>query len=172
MAVQQAPYQLLEREGSFEIRHYEPLILAVSPETDLGGSSGFGRLFNFISGQNRDRKKITMTAPVLNDLDQPQMTIAFVMPAEYQAGTVPQPENPSVRIREVPARKVAAIVFKGTATPEAIARQRAALINWLEQRHLETIGPIELARYNPPFIPGIFKRNELWVELKVPMTIS
>jgi len=166
MAVQQAPYQLLERDGSFEVRSYERLILAVSPESDLSGSSGFGRLFNFISGQNRDRKKIAMTAPVLNDLDQAQMTIAFVMPDEYRAGTVPQPEDPSVRIREVPARRVAAVVFKGNPAPRMIARQRAALIEWLERRHLETIGPIELARYNPPFIPGVFKRNELWVELK------
>jgi hypothetical protein len=166
MAVQQAPYQLLERDGSFEIRFYEPLILAVSPETDLGGASGFGRLFNFISGQNRDRKKIAMTAPVLNDFDQPQMTIAFVMPHDYQTGTVPQPEDPSVRIRELPARRVAAVVFKGNATARVIAHQRAELLDWLERRHLETIGPIELARYNPPFIPGIFKRNELWVELK------
>ena len=166
MAVQQAPYQLLERDGMFEIRYYEPLILAISPETDLSGSSGFGRLFNFISGDNRDRRKIAMTAPVLNDLGQQQLTIAFVMPHDYQAGTVPQPKDPAVRIREVPARKVAAVVFKGNATPRAIARQRAALLAWLEQRRLETIGPIELARYNPPFIPGIFKRNELWVELK------
>ena len=117
MAVQQAPYQLLERDRTFEIRSYEPLMLAISPETDLSGSSGFGRLFNFISGNNRDRRKIAMTAPVLNDLDQQQLTIAFVMPHEYQAGTVPQPEDPAVRIREVPARKVAAIVFKGNATP-------------------------------------------------------
>jgi hypothetical protein len=35
MAVQQAPYQLLEQDGMFEIRYYEPLILAISPETDL-----------------------------------------------------------------------------------------------------------------------------------------
>lgn len=94
------------------------------------------------------------------------MTIAFVMPHDYQTGTVPQPEDPSVRIRELPARRVAAVVFKGNATARVIAHQRAALLDWLERRHLETIGPIELARYNPPFIPGIFKRNELWVELK------
>ena len=117
MAVQQAPYQLLERDGMFEIRYYEPLILAISPETDLSGSSGFGRLFNFISGDNRDRRKIAMTAPVLNDLGQQQLTIAFVMPHEYQAGTVPQPKDPAVRIREVPARKVAAVVLKVMRRP-------------------------------------------------------
>ena len=108
-----------------------------------------------------------MTTPVLNNLDQPQLTIAFVMPKGYQAQTVPQPEDPAVSIREVPARKVAAITFKGTATTRVIAEKRAALLDWLKRRQLDTIGPIELARYNPPFIPGVFKRNDLLVELKM-----
>jgi len=26
-------------------------------------------------------------------------------------------------------------------------------------------GTLQLARYNPPFIPGFLKRNELWLEV-------
>ncbi len=93
-----------------------------------------------------------MTAPVLNDLGQQQLTIVLSCPTSISRDG-PSAKRPSGQDREVPARKVAAVVFKGNATPRAIARQRAALLEWLEQRRLETIGSIELARYNPPFIP-------------------
>jgi hypothetical protein len=166
MAVPQAPYRLIERDGSFEIRQYDALVLAVSPEADLSGSTSFGRLFSFISGNNQAKRKISMTAPVLNSLDQPQQTMAFVMPSEFNAETTPQPLDASVQIREIPARRVAAITFGGSVNQRLLARKRQELLFWLEKRQLATRGPMELARYNPPFLPGFLKRNELLIDLK------
>ena len=37
MAVGKAVYQVLEKDGHFEIRSYEPMVLAISRETDLRG---------------------------------------------------------------------------------------------------------------------------------------
>jgi hypothetical protein len=83
MAVEQASYKVIIKEGNFEVRFYDPMVVAVSTENDIKGYSGFNILFNYISGQNKESKKISMTAPVLNNLDDEQLTTAFVMPKQY-----------------------------------------------------------------------------------------
>jgi hypothetical protein len=41
-----------------------------------------------------------------------------------------------------------------------------ALKKWMEQRELVPIGSFQLARYNPPFIPGFLKKNEVLIEIQ------
>lgn len=166
MAVGKAEYRVDEKDGPFEIRTYEPMVLAVSRETDLRGYSGFNVLFNYISGNNRDSKKISMTAPVLNKLDEQDLTTAFVMPPAYKhPDELPQPADPDLELREIPARRVAAITFSGNTSQRLIRQKQTELLEWVKNRHLTSIGPIELARYNPPFLPGFVKRNEILIEI-------
>jgi len=61
MAIEQAAYKVILKEGEFEIRQYEPMIVAVSQELDLRGGGGFDTLFAYINGNNEDKKKINMT---------------------------------------------------------------------------------------------------------------
>ena len=165
MAVEKATYKVIIKEGNFEVRLYEPMIVLVSQENDLKGTSGFNQLFNYISGRNKESKKIAMTAPVINNLDDEQFTIAFVMPKEYSLEDLPQPLHSELQFKEIPERHVATISFSGNINQEIIEKKKNELMEWLKEKRITAIGSIELARYNPPFIPGLFKRNELLVEV-------
>lgn len=167
MAIEKAAYTVLMKEKDFEIREYGPMIVAVSRETDFQGNTGFGKLFAYISGKNDGNQKIEMTAPVLNGLDPENLTIAFVMPKEYSPGRLPEPKDPEVQLVEIPGRQVAAIRFSGNMNQEKIAEKKAELLSWLEEKKITSKGIVELARYNPPFIPGFIKHNELLIEIDI-----
>ena len=67
MAIEEAPYTVVENDGEFEIRDYAPHVLAetvVAGAFDRAGNEAFSRLFRYISGDNRSRHKVAMTAPV------------------------------------------------------------------------------------------------------------
>jgi hypothetical protein len=63
----EAKYQIVKKEGEFELRDYTAQILAeisVDGELEDAGKKAFQPLFQYISGQNQSENKIAMTAPV------------------------------------------------------------------------------------------------------------
>ena len=72
MATQEAEYSVLEKQSNFELRQYEPQIVAetfVEGDFKEVGNEGFRRLFGYISGKNRKQQSIPMTAPVSQEAD-------------------------------------------------------------------------------------------------------
>jgi hypothetical protein len=165
MSIEQAAYKVLLKEGNFEIRQYEPMIVAVSQEEDLKGGGGFDKLFGYISGNNQDKRKVDMTTPVLNNLDMQNLTISFVMPKEHSMDTLPKPMDSSVQLKEIPVRQVAVITFSGGINPVKIDEKKKELLDWLKEKPVTITGLVELARYNPPFVPGFIRHNEIMVEV-------
>jgi hypothetical protein len=67
MAIEEPGYSLVEQADDFEIRLYEPYIVAetfVQGEFSEVGNEGFRRLASYIFGNNRKDESIEMTAPV------------------------------------------------------------------------------------------------------------
>ena len=67
MAVEQAKYTVVVQDGGFEMRNYAPHVVAetvVAGEFEQAGNRAFSALFRYISGGNRSRSKLAMTAPV------------------------------------------------------------------------------------------------------------
>lgn len=67
MATEEPKYTVLEKEPPFEIRSYEPMIVAeaqVEGDLDEASSQGFRLIAAYIFGQNQVSEKIAMTAPV------------------------------------------------------------------------------------------------------------
>lgn len=147
--------------GNIEVRLYDLMIVALSKENDLKDTSGFNQLFNYISGMNQKSRKIAMTAPVINNLDNKDSNIAFIMPKEYSLEELPQPLHSELEFKQIPERYVATIPFKDNINQEIIEKKKLELEKWLQEKQITPIGSIELARYNPPFIPGIFKNDVL-----------
>ncbi len=165
MAIEQPSYTILVKDDAIEVRQYPAIIVAVADENDLRGYSGFSRVFEYISGDNAKREKIAMTSPVINTLDERAMTTAFVMPKAYDLSTLPQPQSGRLALVEKPSRLVAALRFSGNINARIIAEKAAQLQAWIADHGYTVNSCLELARYNPPFIPGFLKRNEVWLEV-------
>ena len=168
--VETAKYQVIQKDGDFEIRKYEKILLA----TVRNVPSRFGVLFNYISGSNKSRKKVAMTSPVITSeeiaMTSPVLSsndsMSFVVPSEYTRETVPVPTDERVVINEVPERYVATVRFSGVAGENSIKKQSDRLLHWLKAENIESNGLPFLMRYNPPYVPSFLRRNELGIEVK------
>ncbi len=166
MGYETAKYDVMYKENNFEIRHYHKHIIALSKEQTLSGSYGFNEIFNYISKNNDRREKIAMTTPVLNDIvDEKAVTTAFVMPSQYSLDSLPKPNSTNTKLVEVDQQYVAVIKFSNNVNVKRIRHQQQLLLTWLKKHKIMAIGQFKLARYNPPFVPGFLKRNEIMIEV-------
>ena len=181
MAIEEATYTVVERDGEFEIRDYAPHVVAetvVAGSFDRAGNEAFSRLFRYISGDNRSRHKVAMTAPVSQGSEgekiamtapveqQPaedRWVVSFTMPASSALQTLPEPGDPQVTLRQVPARRMAALRYSGRWTESSYLRHKMELESWVRERGLRSVGDPVWARYNPPFAPWFLRRNEILV---------
>jgi hypothetical protein len=98
------------KNGEIEFRHYPELVLATVDTAE--DNAGFNLLFAYISGSNKSREKIPMTAPVVSDA----ASMSFVMPAGTTREETPDPLDSRVRIVTQPERDIAVIRFSGYAS--------------------------------------------------------
>lgn len=182
MAIEEAPYEAVKIEDSFEIRNYATHIVAetfVEGDLESAGSNAFQRLFRYISGANSTQEKIDMTAPVSQvkgekiDMTAPvgqqkagdQWVVSFVMPASYSMATLPIPDDPQVTLREVSARRIAAVRYSGFWSEKNYTKNMLKLVAWIQDQGLESVGEPIWARYNAPFVPWFMRRNEVLIHV-------
>ena len=185
MATEEPSYTVIEQSGDFELRAYSPMIVAetlVSGSVGDASSAGFRLIADYIFGNNTSREggnekismtapvtmepeseKISMTAPVSMEQTGDQWRVHFVMPSQYTLDTLPKPNNPAVRLREVPASNYAVIRFSGLVGEKKRAAKTAELMTWLASKGITPTGQPELARYNPPWTLPFLRRNEVMV---------
>jgi hypothetical protein len=108
---------------------------------------------------------IAMTAPVGQRPGDGGYWVSFVMPAGFSLVTLPQPSHGRIRLREIDARVVAAIRFRGWWRPRTVRRYRQELEQWARHSAIEAAGEPVYARYNPPWVPGFLRRNEILLPL-------
>jgi hypothetical protein len=188
MAVEESKYQIILQEPPFEIRHYEASLIAetfVQGPLGEAGNKGFRILADFIFGNNQSEsrvgsEKIEMTAPVtmessVIDRVEPMILgteaaseawrIQFTMPSHYALATLPKPKNPAVKIRALPAKTYAVVVFSGLAGEQKILEKSHLLDCWCQSKNVRIIGTAQLARYNPPWTLPPWRRNEILLEI-------
>ena len=183
MATEEAPFTLEKQDAAFEIRVYAPHILAetvVDGSLEDAGNQAFGRLFRYISGANRSHNKVAMTAPVAQQRAgekiamtapvgqqrvQDKWAVSFMMPAGYTLETLPVPEDPQVKLRLVPARRMAAVRYSGFWSEKRYLSHKQELETWMSKNGLTAAGAPVWARYNPPFTPWFLRRNEILIPL-------
>ena len=171
MAIEEPKYFVIENAAPFELRIYEPLILAevkVDGDMDSASSQGFRLIAAYIFGKNRIEEKIpiAMTAPVSIESNHSLSTVSFVMPAQYTLASLPQPLDERVQLREVPATKKAVIMFSGFYNEEKVKEKTAELERWIQAQNLQAIGLPNFARYNPPWTLPFLRRNEVMIEVR------
>jgi hypothetical protein len=184
VGLEKAQYSVLEKQGDFEIRRYAPQIVAetvVNADFDDAGNIAFRRLYDYISGNNRKKESIAMTAPVEQQQTSEKIamtapveqvktddsySVSFLMPGKYTMETLPEPLDPNVRLREIPARKVAAIRYSGTWSRKRYEQKEELLRQFMAERGLEPAGEDIFARYDPPFQLWFLRRNEVLIPLE------
>lgn len=188
VATEEPKFSLLEKDQSFELRLYEPKIIAeVEVDGDMSAASrkGFRQIADFIFGNNTAQsgksekismtapvaikpasEKIAMTAPVGVQQSEKGWKVSFVMPSQYTLETLPKPNNPQISIKQLPAKKFALIRFSGLVDEEKMQAKSAELNQWITMKKLNPVGIPELARYNPPWTLPFLRRNELMIEVE------
>ena len=181
MATEEVKYRVLESSGDFELRQYESSIVAeTTVEGDFHevGNEGFRRLFDYISGKNRKKQSIPMTAPVSQEASSERIPmtapvnhekvgeawrITFFMPSSLTMETLPEPLDPRVKLMKIPGRLMAALSYSGTWSRERYEGKEQRLKELIRQRGLKIEGEPVFARYNPPFMPWFLRRNEVLI---------
>ena len=119
MAIEEPKFTVSLHEGAFETRDYPAVVAAevtVTGDQKGAASKGFRLLAGYIFGGNTRRQSIAMTAPVAQERagEKIAMTapvtqtpsdgawvVRFTMPSRYSLATLPQPNDPRVKLRNI-----------------------------------------------------------------------
>jgi hypothetical protein len=185
MAVEEAGYQVVSSDRSFEVRRYQPMLVAeveVSGDFEDAGNVGFRPLADYIFGNNVARtqismtapvtqqsavgEKIAMTAPVMQQAAGQRQIVRFTMPAGYTLETLPAPRNPLVKLKRVESATYAVVRYSGRWTEQNYRENLATLQREIAARGLVAAGAPVWARYDAPFKPWFMRRNEIMIPVQ------
>jgi hypothetical protein len=169
--VKEVLYEVVLKAGDLEIRRYPSMMIA--RVTGMSDNDAFSVLFNYIQGSNRSKKKVPMTAPVISSeriaMTAPVISgggsFSFVMPEEYGPRDVPAPTDKRIRIEKMRGRTVAVLRFSGGTSGKKVGRRFDELSESVWRNGMRPMGSPFLMRYNSPFVPWPFRRNEVAVEI-------
>jgi effector-binding domain-containing protein len=159
-------YQLLLKKDDFEVRKYQSFYTSSVKENTLRADSGFGKLFNYISGNNKKRAAIAMTVPVISELNDDFMTMEFVLPAKFSKEQIPEPNDPNIKIKAYPQHTALVLSFTGSSKDKVIADNINKLMAFAKDNKFKTRGSIRVAQYSSPFTLPIFRKNEVSIEIE------
>jgi hypothetical protein len=170
--VQTIKYRAVRTLDKVEIRAYPKIVIA---KVEDPNADAFSLLYNFITGGNKQKEKVKMTSPVVSQkiaMTSPVLSdtgsMAFVMPEEFTLETTPEPSDSRVKIAEIPERLVAALCFSGGWSEAHFEKEMQELLDELAKLGIKTKSKVFTMLYNPPFIPGFLRRNEVAVEIEEP----
>merc|ERR1719183_2272494 len=172
-------YTLLSQNqtASIEIRQYNSArwvrtkVQAIAYEQ--AANEGFNRLFDYISGQNVDQKKIEMTAPVTIQVLPVEsgpwcasdFIVSFYVPPEYQPPNAapPAPSSSDVFVQTLPETTKAVYMFPGYVTNWGeLVEPITELTNYLQENNKPYIPNVEtIVGYDSPFVSED-RHNEIW----------
>ena len=183
-AIEEPAYEVIQKFDNFELRRYAPYVVAevvLDTSAEDAGNQAFPILAGYIFGKNKGEKKLAMTAPVTQtavpvkmEMTAPVtqsavaggMRVQFVLPKGVTLASAPEPLDPRVQLRLVPAGQWAVIRYSGTWSQSNYEEHLALLKAALDKAGVATQGEPVLARYNAPFTPWFLRRNEIWLAVR------
>ncbi len=167
-------FYLIDAQDNIEIREY-PDSFWVSTKMKNGEqselmSNGFRTLFNYISGKNTQKQKISMTAPVLVKVnpkvsftgEDEVATMSFFL---GQTDGAPEAEDSKVYLQRLESKRYAVISYSGYSNRYKQEENLRLLGDFLTKKGLNfKTDNYFFAGYDSPF--KFFNRhNEVWIEL-------
>lgn len=184
LAIEEPSYEVLRSIDKVELRQYAPYVVAevvLSASAENAGNQAFPILAGYIFGKNKGDRKFAMTAPVTQapvpvklDMTAPVtqsavpggMRVQFVLPKDVSLDSAPEPLDPRVQLRLVPAARWAVIRYSGSWSQANYDEHLTLLQRTLADAGLGSEGEPVLARYNAPLTPWFLRRNEIWLGLR------
>jgi hypothetical protein len=176
-------YEVVRRLGDIEVRQYAPYIVAevhVAASAEDAVHWAFPILSGYIFGKNKGARPFVkteavdhspapihfaMTAPVTQIATAGGFTVQLVLPSGLTLASAPEPDDPRVTLRELPAHRLAAIRYSGFWSASDYASHLATLMAALKAVALRWSGEPAFSRYNAPWTPWFLRRNEIWLSL-------
>lgn len=177
---EQQRFSVVATFSGFELRRYERCVVAeveVAGSLEAAGNRAFRRLVGYIGGRNRAGRSLAMTAPVVQEqagrriaMTAPVVqeeqggdrhVVGFVMPPGETLGSLPEPTDAGISLREVPEELAAALRYSGRWTESAYRQRVAQLGDAVARAGLTVTGPPRWARYDPPWTPWFLRHNEV-----------
>jgi hypothetical protein len=183
-AIEEPQYKVVRRIDDIELRQYAPYVVAevvLDTTAEDAGKLAFPILAGYIFGKNKGERKFEMTAPVTQSaapapLDSKAavtqtavaggIRVQFVLPKGVTLESAPEPLDPRVQLRLVPAAQWAVIRYSGTWSQSNYREHLDLLKSALDAAGVATQGEPVLARYNAPFTPWFMRRNEIWLAVR------
>jgi hypothetical protein len=183
--IEQPAYTVIERRLGYEIRRYEPYLVATVTVTGNENSAlytAFPILAGYIFGDNTQREKIAMTAPVISEQSQKIamtapviaeesgegiQTVSFVMPKKFTLDTLPVPRDSRISFKQIDEETVAVLTFRGWYSAQRIVNKKEALLSLLERDTIPVTGNPRFAGYNSPFAMPLLVRNEIVIPIRL-----
>ena len=184
-AIEEPDYTVLRSFSPVEMRQYAPYVVAevvLKAGPQEAGSQAFPILAGYIFGKKKGQTKFEMTAPVTQTPVPVKMEmtapvtqsaaadggtlVQFVLPKGVTLESAPEPLDPRVRLRLVPATQWAVIRYSGSWSQANDDEHLGLLRAALAREGVATQGEPVLARYNAPFTPWFLRRNEIWLALR------
>lgn len=162
-------YRVLENK-TYELREYVATnwvsTTSIDIDYDKANHDDFMRLFAYISGNNMEKQKIDMTAPVLNRIIPGQgaacadnFTMSFfIAPAE---GRAPKPSDSKVFLSRFPSLRVYVRSFPEFASKQKWLKEASALAKELDGKANYVKEYYYTAGYDSPF-QLTNRHNEVW----------
>ena len=183
-AIEEPDYEVVKKFDQVELRRYAPYLVAevvLNSAAEDAGNQAFPILAAYIFGKNKGERKFAMTAPVTQTAAPVKMEmtapvtqaavpggtrVQFVLPKGVTLESAPEPLDPRVQLRLVPASLWAVIRYSGTWSQSNYEEHLALLKATLDKAGVATQGEPVLARYNAPITPWFLRRNEIWLSLR------
>jgi hypothetical protein len=162
---EEQPYTVLKKVGNLEIRDYPASVhtqITLSGSANMVGNKAFGPLVGYISAN-----KIAMTSPVIQERNEDQWNVSFVMPAGMNAEELPQPRNGELKIRDVPRHLAGATTWSGSWKYAEVEKRGEEMVKQLIGLGYRVSGEPRWARYDPPWKPWFLRRNEVIVPIEL-----
>lgn len=185
MSYDEPTFTVTTTEGNFSVRQYAGYVqaaLVLEGAFEEVGYQAHKLLAGYISGKNQSmvsiemaapvtqqpvRRKIEMATPVTQqDAGEDTFKLAFVMPRKWTLETLPMPEDQRIRLEAVPPTTFAVVKYAGGWSKKRYEKNLSMLRDWIHAQGWSIISEPLWARYNSPFMPTFWRRNEILLEFR------
>ena len=158
MANEEASYDIVHKTNIYEIRYYSDRLVAQA--INKGDNNSFRKLFNYISGENKNSEEIKMTVPVTQTKNDNILFMQFYLPSKFNKETTPIPVNLDIEITTIKKGHFAVIKYSGRSSDKNFEKYSKILKQKLLEDGISIKGNAIKAIYNRPFTLPLLRRNE------------